>query len=50
MREIMICKNCKKEFYDQWNFLCISTLDYCLKCANQKCNIEQLERLPYGRN
>jgi len=50
MREILTCKNCKRTFWDNWNILCIDALDYCLKCANEKCNIQQLKRLPYGRN
>jgi len=35
MREIVICKSCKEEFYDQWNLICLSALNMCLLCANK---------------
>ena len=42
MREIIKCKNCNKEYYDQYNLICLVALDFCLKCANGKYNKEQI--------
>jgi hypothetical protein len=38
------CKECKKKFYDEFNLLCLATLDYCIMCANRKLDKETIER------
>ena len=40
----MICKGCNKKFYDEYNCICISTLEYCLLCANRNLDKETIER------
>ena len=43
MRELIACKNCKGEFYDEYNLICLATLDYCLLCANKKLNKDTIK-------
>ena len=34
------CKNCGNKFYDEFNLICLATLDLCLLCANR--NLDKL--------
>jgi len=43
MRELVSCPNCKKEFYDEYNLICLSALNYCLLCANKKHNKDTIK-------
>jgi hypothetical protein len=38
------CKECKKKFYDEYNLICLATLDFCILCANRKLDKETIER------
>ena len=38
------CKECKGKFYDEFNLLCLATLDYCIRCSNRKLDKETIER------
>ena len=37
------CPNCKQTFYDQFNLLSLSTLNFCLLCANKKLDKETIK-------
>jgi len=48
-RDIIVCPNCKREFYDQWNLICFNTFGFCLLCTNKKYNKEQIVEKTNGR-
>ncbi len=48
MRETLKCKSCEKEFYDDFNLLAISSLEFCLLCANQKLDKQQIKQKWHG--
>ena len=48
MREFVKCKSCEKEFYDNWNLLSLASLEFCLLCANQKLDKEQIKEKWHG--
>ena len=37
------CPNCKQKFYDNYNLISLSTLNFCLLCANKKLDKETIE-------
>ena len=37
------CQNCKQKFCDQFNLLSLSTLNFCLLCANKKLDKETIK-------
>ena len=48
MKETEKCKSCEKEFYDNWNLLALTSLGYCLLCANQKLDKEEIKEKWHG--
>ena len=38
------CKMCEQKFYDEWNLLCISSLEICLLCANRNLDKDTIKR------
>ncbi len=50
LRDTVICKGCKLEFYDSFNLVCLGALDFCLKCANENVNKEDISKTHYGRS
>ena len=43
-RNEVVCKGCSKSFYDTYNLVCLSALNYCLKCANQYVKKEDIDK------
>ena len=37
------CKKCGRSFYDDFNLLCLASLDMCLLCANRNLDKETIE-------
>ena len=37
------CKKCGRSFYDDFNLLCLASLDMCLLCANRKLDKETIK-------
>ena len=37
------CPNCKLKFYDNYNLISLSALNFCLLCANKKLDKETIE-------
>jgi len=37
------CKNCGLKFYDEFNLICLATLDLCLLCANRNLDKETIQ-------
>jgi len=37
------CPNCKQKFYDNYNLISLSALNFCLLCANKKLDKETIE-------
>ena len=37
------CPNCKQKFYDNYNLISLSTLNFCLLCANRNLDKETIE-------
>ena len=37
------CPECKQKFYDQFNLLCLASLNICLLCANRNLDKETIE-------
>ena len=37
------CPSCKQKFYDNYNLISLSTLNFCLLCANKKLDKETIE-------
>ena len=48
-RDIIVCPNCKREFYDQWNLIFLNTFGFCLLCTNKTYNKEQIVEKTNGR-
>ena len=38
------CKKCGRSFYDDFNLLCLASLDMCMLCANRNIDKETIER------
>ena len=38
------CKNCGNKFYDEFNLICLATLDLCLLCANRNLDKPTIEK------
>ena len=38
------CKNCGQKFYDEFNLICLATLDLCLLCANRNLDKPTIEK------
>jgi hypothetical protein len=37
------CKKCGLKFFDEWNLLCIQSLDMCMLCANRNLDKETIK-------
>jgi len=37
------CPDCGKMFYDEFNLVCLATLNFCLLCANRNLDKETIE-------
>jgi len=37
------CKNCGLKFYDEFNLICLATLDLCLLCANRNLDKQTIK-------
>ena len=37
------CKNCERKFYDDFNLICLGSLDLCLLCANRNLDKQTIE-------
>ena len=37
------CKKCERKYFDEWNLLCLQTLDMCLLCANRNLDKETIK-------
>ena len=37
------CKNCGNKFYDEFNLICLATLDLCLLCANRNLDKQTIK-------
>jgi len=43
MEEEVECKKCGHTFYDEFNLLCLTSLDMCLLCANRNLDKEKIK-------
>ena len=39
------CKKCGRSFYDDFNLLCLASLDMCLLCANRNLDKETIKEV-----
>ena len=37
------CPNCNQFFYDEFNLICLASLNYCLLCANKKVDKAEIK-------
>ena len=44
------CPSCYLFFYDQYNLICLATLNYCLLCSNKKLDKETIKEKYNVRN
>ena len=39
------CKKCGRSFYDDFNLLCLASLDMCMLCANRNLDKETIKEV-----
>jgi hypothetical protein len=39
----VICPDCKKSFYDEFNLISLAALNFCLLCANRNLDKQTIE-------
>ena len=44
------CPNCNQFFYDEFNLICLASLNYCLLCANKKVDKQEIEEKYHVNN
>ena len=42
-QEEVECKKCGLKFFDEFNLLCLASLDMCLLCANRNLDKEKIK-------